>query len=81
MNVLITGANRGIGLAFVRQYAAMGATVFAACRNPDAATDLWHLWEKHTEHLYIVQMNVTDADSIGAAQAIVSAQTKQLNRL
>lgn len=33
MNVVITGGNRGIGLAFVRQYLAKGATVYATCRN------------------------------------------------
>lgn len=38
--VLITGANRGLGLEFARQYAAEGAEVIATCRNPDAAIDL-----------------------------------------
>jgi len=32
--VLITGANRGIGLEFARQYGADGHTVIATCRNP-----------------------------------------------
>ena len=32
--VLITGANRGLGLDFARQYAADGWTVIATCRNP-----------------------------------------------
>jgi len=32
--ILVTGANRGIGLEFVRQYAADGADVIACCRNP-----------------------------------------------
>ena len=36
----ITGANRGLGLEFVRQYAADGGTVHAGCRNPDAAEAL-----------------------------------------
>jgi NAD(P)-dependent dehydrogenase (short-subunit alcohol dehydrogenase family) len=31
---LVTGANRGIGLEFVRQYAAAGADVIACCRKP-----------------------------------------------
>lgn len=38
--VFITGANRGIGLEFVRQYAADGWRVHAACRNPSTATAL-----------------------------------------
>jgi NAD(P)-dependent dehydrogenase (short-subunit alcohol dehydrogenase family) len=34
--VLITGASRGIGLEFAKQYAAEGWTVLAAARDPDA---------------------------------------------
>ncbi len=37
---LITGANRGIGLELVRQYAADGYSVIATCRAPDSAADL-----------------------------------------
>ena len=32
-NVVITGANRGIGLALVKQYLDRGDTVYALCRN------------------------------------------------
>lgn len=35
--VLITGANRGLGLEFVKQYVANGWEVIATCRNPDDA--------------------------------------------
>ena len=38
--VLITGANRGLGLEFARQYAAEGWTVVAGCRRPDEASEL-----------------------------------------
>ena len=39
-SVLITGANRGLGLEFTHQYAADGWRVFAACRDPAGARDL-----------------------------------------
>lgn len=38
--VFISGANRGIGLEFARQYAADGWRVIATARDPDSATDL-----------------------------------------
>lgn len=39
-NVVITGANRGLGLALARLYVAQGATVIGGCRNPSAADQL-----------------------------------------
>jgi NAD(P)-dependent dehydrogenase (short-subunit alcohol dehydrogenase family) len=41
--VLITGANRGLGLAFAEQYAGKGWNVLATCRKPEAATTLQEL--------------------------------------
>ena len=38
--VMITGANRGIGLELARQYASDGWRVIATCRNPAGAGDL-----------------------------------------
>jgi NAD(P)-dependent dehydrogenase (short-subunit alcohol dehydrogenase family) len=38
--VLVTGANRGLGLEFARQYAADGWQVVACCRKPDDASAL-----------------------------------------
>ena len=37
---LITGANRGIGLEFCRQYAAQGWRVLACCRRPSKGLEL-----------------------------------------
>ncbi len=41
--LLITGANRGLGLAFARSYAADGWRVHACCRHPDKAKALKEL--------------------------------------
>lgn len=40
---LVTGANRGIGLEYVRQLAAAGESVIAAARNPAEAAELVEL--------------------------------------
>ena len=41
--VMITGANRGIGLELTRQSAAMGDEVIACCRTPMEAAELMAL--------------------------------------
>lgn len=45
--ILITGANRGLGLEFARQYAADDWEVIACCRAPDEAKDLAALAALH----------------------------------
>jgi NAD(P)-dependent dehydrogenase (short-subunit alcohol dehydrogenase family) len=40
MRIVVTGANRGIGLEIVRQCAARGDEVFAGARDPDKAHEL-----------------------------------------
>ena len=57
--VLITGANRGIGLAFTDHYINDGWNVIATARAPERADDLLNLAENH-ENLLIEQLDVTD---------------------
>ena len=45
--VLITGANRGLGLEFVRQYAANNWKVIATCRDPGSSKELRVLAESN----------------------------------
>lgn len=60
--ILITGANKGLGLGFAKRYAADGWRVLAACRTPDAATDLSALTQTHDVHVHA--LDVTDHASI-----------------
>ncbi|ARN76336.1 hypothetical protein BST96_07740 [Oceanicoccus sagamiensis] len=65
--VLITGANRGIGLEFAKQYAERGYTVIATARKPEKATALKDLQSKHgAQNIFIEQLDVTDFAAIDA---------------
>lgn len=64
--VLITGANRGLGLEFVRQYSALGWEVIACARRPQAAAELAALAAAAGGRVTIEQLDVTDHASIDA---------------
>ncbi len=64
--VLVTGANRGIGLELVRQYAHAGAAVDATCRDPEAATELHAVAGAVTVHRLDVTSD-TDLDALAAS--------------
>lgn len=61
--VLITGANRGIGLELVRQYAAEGWSVVATCRDPHDADEL-NAVARAEGRVSIEPLDLTDAASI-----------------
>lgn len=65
--VLITGANRGIGLELTRQFAADGWSVIAACRRPDEAKEL----KAVKGEVRILPVDVTDAASVAALKQAV----------
>ena len=66
--VLITGANRGIGLELASRYAATGNRVLACCREPAKATKLQAL-AKSRKGLTIHGVHVADAKSVAALAA------------
>jgi NAD(P)-dependent dehydrogenase (short-subunit alcohol dehydrogenase family) len=67
--VLITGASRGLGLEFTRQYLAEGDTVIAAARDPGAAHALQQLERDSRGRLTVVELDVADASSVRRAAA------------
>jgi NAD(P)-dependent dehydrogenase (short-subunit alcohol dehydrogenase family) len=60
---LVTGGNRGLGLALVRALLARGDRVIAACRHPGRATDLNRLTGEHPGHLHVLPLDVADPKS------------------
>jgi NAD(P)-dependent dehydrogenase (short-subunit alcohol dehydrogenase family) len=56
--VLVTGANRGLGLEFARQYKEAGSRVIGTARNPDEAEELAAL------DVRVMQLDVTNQESV-----------------
>ncbi len=61
--VLITGANRGIGLKFAEEYSKLGWHVIATCRNPSHANKLNQL-AKDFGSIEIYPLEVSNSDQI-----------------
>ena len=60
---LITGANRGIGLEFVRQLLVRGDRVIATCRQPGKAAGLNTLGGEHPGRLHVLPLDVASEKS------------------
>jgi NAD(P)-dependent dehydrogenase (short-subunit alcohol dehydrogenase family) len=73
--ILVTGASRGLGLEFTRQYLAEGYAIIAAARNPSAAHRLRQLERDSKGRLTLVEADVADTASVrrAAARAPTSA--------
>ncbi len=81
-NILITGANRGLGLELTRQYFSDDATqIFATCRNPDRAEQLDALAAEYGDRIRILRLDVNDEDAIHAASESVAARVNRLDLL
>jgi NAD(P)-dependent dehydrogenase (short-subunit alcohol dehydrogenase family) len=66
--VLITGASRGIGLEFARQFAARDWRVVATARDPDASADLAVLAASDAD-VTVERLDVTDHGGVDALAA------------
>ena len=61
--VLVTGGNRGLGLEFVRQYAALGWNVIATARKPEKAEALQELAGEYS-NISIEALDVNDLERV-----------------
>jgi NAD(P)-dependent dehydrogenase (short-subunit alcohol dehydrogenase family) len=67
--VLVTGANRGIGLEFVKQYAARGWRVIATTRDPAGAHELRAVADATATQVSVERLDVTSAADVAALAA------------
>lgn len=74
---LVTGANRGLGLEFVRQLLARGDHVIAACRQPGKATTLNLLAGEHPGRLQVLPLDLADPRTHAALAAEVPLVTDE----
>ncbi len=81
MNVLITGANRGLGLEFVKQLVTHDTQIFATCRVPSQANQLKQVQEQYPERVSIINLDVTDNTSISRSYKLIRTKTKNLDLL
>ena len=61
--VLVTGASRGLGLAFVRQLVERGDRVIATCRGDRSMSELDALYDIH-DNLQVMELEVGDGKSL-----------------
>jgi NAD(P)-dependent dehydrogenase (short-subunit alcohol dehydrogenase family) len=72
--ILITGANRGIGLEYAKQYAENGQQVYVTVRESAQATALQLLANRHS-NLHVLALDVADVAAIKALASQLSALT------
>ncbi|XP_052283213.1 C-factor-like isoform X2 [Dreissena polymorpha] len=76
--VLVTGANRGIGLEFVKQFLLLKSPpkyIFACCRQPDTAEELKGV-AKGNPSVHVLKLDVCDQSSIDNAKAFLESKVE-----
>ncbi|MBD3375719.1 SDR family NAD(P)-dependent oxidoreductase [candidate division KSB1 bacterium] len=79
--ILITGANRGLGLEFVQQLLKQETRLFACCREPEKADTLSKLSKSTPDRLELVTCDVASKESIIQAVREVKSKTNQIDLL
>lgn len=81
MQALVTGANRGLGLALVQALLARGDRVVACCRHPGRAGALNALAGEHPNRLHLLPLDVAKPASIRELAAELGLVCEQLDLL
>lgn len=79
--VLITGAGRGLGLAFVRICLERGDRVWAGVRQPQKSPQLAELLEKYPQKLHLIPLDVTDNAAIESTWQQIHTEAGALDLL
>lgn len=79
--ILITGANRGIGLSLTEKLLTEDWRVLATAREPESAVGLHELKRRHPHRLDVLPLDVTSLESLRRLPARVAAVTDQLDVL
>lgn len=81
--VLITGANRGLGLEMVWHLIQEeeGPLVLATCRKPEESKTLARMKSEHPERLKVFSLDITDPESIQATQEAVGQHVDHIDWL
>jgi NAD(P)-dependent dehydrogenase (short-subunit alcohol dehydrogenase family) len=79
---LVTGANKGIGLETAKQLAQNGYFVYIGSRNPEnGLSAIAKLKAEDISNIEAIQLDVTDAESVNAARAVIGKKTAVLDVL
>lgn len=76
--IVITGANRGLGLEFCKQYLAEGHRIYACCRSPESAGELLKLKQQAGDRLETVPLDVTNTSQFTNLKYTLGGQTIDL---
>ena len=79
--ILITGANRGLGLELTRLCAARGDRIFAGCRSPELDPALKDLSARYPRQIYILPLAITDEASLDQCVQQVRSEVDALDVL
>jgi NAD(P)-dependent dehydrogenase (short-subunit alcohol dehydrogenase family) len=79
--ILVTGANRGLGLEFTCQLLARGDRVLATCRHPGKALALTELAGAYPGHLHVLPLDLDKERSIAELAREAGALTDTLDAL